>query len=102
MSALYSEPVQDQVDGVRALDPRPEGAYLSSEKAGLAPYDVNLFTIERVNGNSTVSSIGLTQDELRSVITQYMDMMQQPGGPFQRANAVKPQPVSTIEKSPNT
>lgn len=93
MLALPSALGKDQADSVRALDQRPEGAYLSCEKAGLPPYDVNLFTIERVNGDGSVSSVGLTQGEIESVIIQYW---------HQRANAGTPQPVETPEKSPNT
>lgn len=117
MLALPSALGKDQADNVRALDQRPEGAYLSCEKAGLPPYDVNLFTIERVNGDGSVSSIGLTRGELRSVIVQYKmyaanSLPKLPALPpgscrclicqLQRANAGTPQPAETPERSPNT
>ena len=54
-----------------AQDTRREGAYVSMEVVG--PYATKLFTIERVNGDQSVSKVGLTEDEARIVVDRLID-----------------------------
>jgi len=49
---------------------RPEGVYVSAERTAGGEYSVLLFTIERVNGDCSISSLGCTEDEAKSLIEQ--------------------------------
>jgi hypothetical protein len=53
------------------IDKRAEGAYVSMEVVGL--YATKLFTIERVNGDQSVSKVGLTEDEAKVVVDRLID-----------------------------
>ncbi len=49
---------------------RAEGAYVIPVPAGLHPYNVTLYRIERVNGDCSVSELIITEAEAKSVIEQ--------------------------------
>ena len=46
---------------------RPEGVYVSTERSGLEPYSV---TIERVNGDCSITSLSCTENEAKSLVEQ--------------------------------
>lgn len=52
------------------MDNRPEGVYVSASIAGISPYAVRLFDIQRVNGNATVTSVEITEGEAAALIDQ--------------------------------
>lgn len=49
---------------------RAEGAYVIPEPAGLPPFRVNLYRLERVNGDCTVSELLVTEAEAQSIVEQ--------------------------------
>lgn len=53
---------------------RAEGVYVTESIAGLPPYTVRLFKIERVNGNDTVTSVEITEAEANDLIGQLQNL----------------------------
>lgn len=53
---------------------REEGVYVTEIVAGLPPYTVRLFKIERVNGNDTVTVEEITESEAKDMVAQFARM----------------------------